>query len=391
MQPTARLLLPLLLILAFVPIAHAEDDAPAAKVETETVNEPFGLIHFTPADDKLPEGWSLVDGAIPASAPTVASLTKVATDAGIPADKVQAKAIKISSGDGESAVLGAAVWISLDAYTEGFTKSMVGASLLRGWKVKRVGGAARLLVSWGSNAKAASAILAWQVDTAVRRLIESGLGMMQAARQERDRNEAQRKFFGGQAVIEVAGKTEPEASYYHALKGAMLERRDPDAALDHNRKALKPGAPVPAPDRWIVGAAFQAGQALLTKQDAAVLPEALAILERAVKAEAGAQNPFMRFGNRYNLACTYARMKKLDGAFKHLEASLLYLRGEWEKQKAASPVGLSQLDYPRHFEHARDIDDDLAPLREDARWAKVMAKCDPDPKPAEEPKKDGDK
>ena len=49
------------------------------------------------------------------------------------------------------------------------------------------------------------------------------------------------------AVLDTAGRIEPNAGIYHALKGRVVHVPQTERALDHFRKALKDDAPVPAP------------------------------------------------------------------------------------------------------------------------------------------------
>lgn len=383
MRSTALFLLPLALIALSTVSAFADDEAPTA------VNVPFGLDQFAATAEELPEGWRILESAVPASAPSAEGITAIAKAVGIAEDKISVRCMSLAKGEGDKAILAAACWLSLDEHTPDFTARMVGTTVMRGWKVKQISSPARLVISWAANAEALKAVNTWQVNSAVKRLCQHSLDLFRSLRQERDRNAQQRKFIKAQAVLEAAGTTEPRASMYHALKAQLVGRQDPEAALDHNRKALAKDAPAPAPDAMLVSAAYSAGQALLNTQKDDVLPEALAILERGVALEKAAASPMMRFGNRYNLACAYARMNKIDEAFEHLEESLSFLKTTWEADKAKTG-GFSQLNYSQHYEHAKTVDTDLTPLRSDKRWAAVIAKFDPERITTPE-KSDGDK
>lgn len=377
-------------LLLLAPHARADDEPapPQEKPALAAVRLPFSLDDVAPADGQRPEGWTGVARAtaVPATAPSTARLLAMARDAGVDAAALQVRCIPLRKGDGASAEFGVSAWVTLGVDAKTFAPKLAAAAGEHGWLTKNLALPNAVLVTWGSNEEAADALQRWQVATAVHALCEKGFEAIASAGQAGDQETARRAFMRGQAMIQIAGRTEPEAGVFHALMGRLLAQRDPAAALEHNRKALAANAPVPPPARWIVVAAFEAGQALLTKGDEDLLAEATEILERGVAAEAASENHFMRFGNRYNLACAYARRGETDKAFPHLEESLRYLKSAWQADMAQEG-GASRLDYPNHFEHARTKDSDLEPLRADPRWAALFTKYDP---AAPAPKKNTD-
>ena len=356
-----------------------EGPAPAAQVP------PFGLDDIAAPEGTLPEGWKA--GTPAAGAPTAEALMKLATDAGLDAAKVTARAVALAKGEGETTVGGVAAWLALDAGNEAFGPALKSAVETGGWLVKPIGTPLRLLITSAGSEAAAKELQTWQVDVTVRRLCDRCLETFKEAQQQFDPHSQAETARKAQAMLAAASQTEPEAAYAHAIIAQMVQRDHPDAAMEHNRKALKKDAPVQPPAEWIVRAAFNVGGALLTTGDAAQVDEALEVLSRAVALEDKTEDPFQRFGNRYNLACAYARKGQLDPAFQHLETCLATLKTAWEKDKQKSFSGMSQLEYPRHYEHAKLIDSDMDELRKDARWAPLMAKLDPYAPAAAQPEK----
>ncbi|MDJ0521397.1 MAG: hypothetical protein QNJ90_04910 [Planctomycetota bacterium] len=411
-----------ILLLLMAPLTVADEDAPAkpaAPGEQPVAEVPaFGLEAFIPPADAFPDGWSGLTsgGVMPASAPSVRGMLELATQAGLDTGKLVARCRSLRRvHDGKRADLGVVAWVSLDAGSAAFAAARKKAAQERGWSVREVGGPTRLLIAWGSDAASREALLTWGVAEAVERLCDLGVETINSAGRQPDRGSGKAVYDRGVAILEAAGRTEPRAGVFHMWKGRMAEslargaagmgdragfERQQATAIEHYRKALAKGAPVPPPERMVATAAFVAGQGLLLMEDKSVLEEALHVLQRGVAAEEHATNPFHRFGNRYNLACTYARLGKLDPAFGHLETSLQGLKLAWLVDKEKSGTGASQLEYPRHYEHAAKVDGDLAPLREDPRWEALMKRCHPDappvkpaaekaPEKAPEKKKDG--
>ena len=216
-----------------------------------------------------------------------------------------------------------------------------------------------------SSPKGAGDYLAdWQVGQAVLRLSNRSMERLQHALRDRDREQFQRAM----RALETAAEIEPDAGAVHAVRGlvAMYVARKPDDAIVAFRKAIASDAPVPADVRLQVEVAGNLGQLLLTRGDASLHEEARRVLEKAVSWDAHNGNPLARFGNRYNLACAYALMGHTDKAFKALEESLAMGRDELGD------------GYGRHYLHAKDRDPDMASLRGDPRFKKLMEKYAPE-------------
>jgi tetratricopeptide (TPR) repeat protein len=343
----------------------------------------YGIADIAPSAGELPEGWAPVTtaGVVPASAPSVKAVLDLAADVSLDAQQIDARCIQLARGEGEPREAGVLLWVAIDAPPAPLRKALAARANEGGWRVRELGSPMRLGVSWGNTGAAARDIAAWQIEVAVTRLCHLVFDRIAAAP---DRAAFERAV----ALLEGAGRIQPEAGVYRFLKGRILVLlRRPRDGIPHLLAALEEGVPAPPPGKWVVEAAFHAGQALLEQASAAegerdeLLARAQAVLEKGVAAEAQAASAFMRFGNRYNLACTHARLGRTDAAFLHLEESLRFL-----KTAAAQD---SQIDYRSHFEHARSQDPDMEPLKADARFEKLMAKYDPEPSAAE-PAPDGD-
>lgn len=375
--------------------AEDEPPAPAAAeptplrpaVELKPIRLPFALEHLAPPGSDRPKGWRPATTTQPESAPTTAALLRLARAAGVDGDKVAARCIPVAKGESESTVQGTLGYLVVGVEAKTLTPKLAEAAAAHGWRTKNIAVPSAVLITWAADDEDEAALQAWQTETAVHNLCAKGWDDMTTARQEFDQNVARTKFARGQACIAAARDTLPEAAYVNAIL-AQIFGRQADRALEHARKALKSDAPVPAPDAMVVTAAFTVGGALLTTGTEADVAEALAALKRGVAAEAAAETPFHRFGNRYNLACCYARQDKLDPAFEHLEESLRYLKDAWVADKAKSSEGTSRLNYPSHYEHAKTRDTDMEPLRADPRFAKLMEAYHPDAKAPGAEKKD---
>ncbi|MDA1194398.1 MAG: hypothetical protein O2894_04370 [Planctomycetota bacterium] len=375
MRPTLLLALLATCLLLACPWARAEDEPPAQPAVAPLV---FDLAAIAPEDGSHPEGWAAATTTIPDAAPTTGSLLALAREADSTLANMDARCLPMTAGEQH----GVAAWMLVEGDSPALRAKLAEVATAKGWETTYAGHPSVVLLTWATDEAAATAIHTWQVDVAVRGLCERGFKIVSSAGEAFDRESAERAFLRGRAMIDAAGRTEPRAGIYHALMGRLLGQANPQQALEHDRKALAKDAPVPAPDRWIVLAAFNAGQALLVGGDASDLNEAVRLLQRGIEAEQHAENHFMRFGNRYNLACAYARLGDKDKAFAELEESLRFLKTAWEEEKARTFTGGSELAYPDHYKHAKDVDTDLAPLRADERWTALMAKYDPAAKPA---------
>lgn len=348
---------------------------------------PYGLGILAPSAGEVPEGWRPLAGPAAAieGAPTEQALLALAESAGLDPAQVEVRSLALATGEGDDAQQGVVGWIAIDGEMKDFAQKITEASQTGGWKIKAVGTPMRILASWGSTEDAGLALQEWQVAAAVTRLCETAHAYLMESRNaaggdEGDTEAARLKIAHARMMMQAAGSTEPEAAIVHALLGRLVQGQSPADALEPYRRALRPGAPIPPPDDWVVEAAYLAGQALLRRQTRHVLDEALTILRRGVVAEESAPHAQLRFGNRYNLACTYARLGQVDEAFAHLEEGLRFLRTASAEETLDPAGGGAPLDYVSNYKHALEIDTDMASLREDARWAPLMAKYAPQAK-----------
>ena len=396
-----RVLAVVLSVALLAPVAWAEDPAPPAPAPDAPAAEPapkfpFGIEHLAPLANVVPEGWTKAEGAAPADAPTQEALVAIAKAAGVPENAIQVRVLMLKKGEGEAAKTAVAAWVGVNVRSEETATKVHDGIEEKGWLLKQVGLPHRALVTWAAEEDDIRAVQAWQTEKAVDSLCSKGWSTIETAAQDFDQTTRAQKVQLGQMLIGASLQASPSAGLPNAMVGAMLIQQNPQQALVHNRKALAKDATAPfATGQWAVQAAYFGGQALLVmeaeQKNKAMVEEARDILLKGVAAEQSAPNPLMRFGNRYNLGCAYARLDDLDKAFEHTEESLRYLKKAWEADKKKSFSGMSQLGYPQHFEHCKLIDTDMEPLRKDARWAPMIAKYDPDPKPAEADKKPEEK
>jgi len=350
------LTLALTLALGALPLTPAfADEEPAGAVPTYKISQ------LAPTDDEHPQGWSPVisAGVIPEEAPSVGALLGLARAAKIDLSTFQASS-RSFQGEGKNA--GVVVLVGLDTQPKGFSEALTHSAEKSGWVVRELGSPLRLAVAWGSSEKAATTLLDWQANLAAVRLCTIVHKDLTAAVSNQDRD----AFMESMRLLRVVSTIQEESGAFQYLRGMAMEiARKPADALDFFRKSIKPDAPAPAPAAWQVLAAGRVGHMLLTMEDEDVLEEALVALELAVRLGKHAEKDMDRFGNHYNLACTYARLDRLDEAFRELEASL---------KLGKEALGETYAD---QYSHAKDRDSDMDPLREDPRFAALMKKYAP--------------
>jgi tetratricopeptide (TPR) repeat protein len=346
--------------------AFSEDEASGAPG--------FGIEDIHSTLEETPKGWSSLTTAraIPAAAPTAGRMLALAKEAGVDTKNLHARARAFTKGE---QVLAYVTLIALDAPpVEAFSAALASAAKEADWAVLELGSPLRLVLAWGGTPQDRSALLAWQRELAVRKLLDLGLERRRQAAAEQDEVD----FRAATALIEEAGALAPEAGAYQALRGILTHRPGTEDAFPYFRKAISDATPIPARMAWRVFAAGELGLGLLVAGTPEGLTEAVTVLLFAVRNEQPAAAATARFGNRYNLACAYARLGDLDAAFAALEASLA--------------LGQAELgdDYAFHYAHCRDKDTDMAALRADARFTALLEKYVPGAE-AGHTKKDDDK
>ena len=369
-----RRLLPLFVIvlsLALAVPAHAEEEKPAP--EAKKPAEKLVLPGYSAEDmicqtTDLPEGWAACpkDETLPAVVVSEDALMMLGVGVGYDEETlfVESRAIR---KDKQLATLAI---VDVDASPTTFRKALTAKAESNKWHVKELGSPMRLLVVWGSSEETAKATLTWQNELAVQRLAEAA--WIKLLDRSVDGYNAAQKLLGGAKAIE------PRAGIIGAIQGFLLQRQSPSKSLAEWRHALKKDVPAPPRGKLKVQVAFEAAQVMLTLKgtgqlEGDVYPETAAILEEAVANEAlldltpGGREAFMAFGNRYNLACTYARMGKVEEALKVLRETWVYAKKH-----------LTADGYAQQYRHMVSTDPDMDPLKETEGYKKLLAEFDPE-------------
>lgn len=333
--------------------AWAEEEAPFERPV-------FSVKQVAPSADEHPDGWADqtgADGAVVKPA-AVDVLTKIATAAKIDAKSLSVDARTVCKEDGTT---GFVAWVGIDADARTFTTALAEAVLQRGWVVRELASRHRVVVASGSTKAAATELLNWACDLAVRRICKLAYDHLDAAA----RQESEVEYAKAILLSKAAGTIAPESGVFNAIQGMLAPPKRAADALPFWRKAMNEKAPIPAPVEWRVLAAANLGMGLLQEGTKEALPEAVKALEYAVKHGDKSPDTMTRFGAEYNLACAYARLGKKDEAFRWLEASL-----------GTGKEGLG-VQYPRQYTHAKLLDSDMDPLRKDERFDALMEKYAP--------------
>ncbi len=361
-------------------------DEPAAEPKPEPKPEPdpevpvYSIEFLMPGEDDAPEGWKLRDGGGPAGSPTEDVLEALSAACKCDLDEdtfyVETAVLK---GDGAKIAF---AMVDMDKSVWAFRQKVDAAAATNGWRVLELGAKGRLLIV-GAGAKQA---------VVVDKLTEHVVYQLGHLAMERIRGHGGMQEEGQKAAIrysEAVGRVAPDTGVAHAVVGVVhwLKARKgkkrgekPDATENDKcaaawRKAFAPGVKFPPKKSVLVFASGEYGQLLLEKKEKSVLEEATRVLKVAVAHEIEGKNGFKRFSNRYNLACCYARAGDVDEALKMLKGAL-----ETGKSMRVST-------FRPQYINIRDKDPDMASLRDDPRFSKLMA----DFKPPEPPKGHGKK
>lgn len=370
LKPLLSLLLfPLIVVACIGGLAFAHGGPRLEKLgEAPIEQEPFSIQAIAPRADDRPQGWSAATAknTFPEAAPTETAVLALAKNAGVDAKGVT---IRVFHWIHDGSHKGVLLLCGMPKPTASLISALAGALTERRWTVCQLGGPSRLAIAWSDQSDGAADLLRWMQDHAAAYLCASAVEEIELSGEKGDRSLYLRAF----ARLNSAGRIQPRAARYHAIKGRMLvQLKRGLEALPHLRVILEEGLPVPATDEEMWYAANVVGTHLLVNGGPQRLQEALRALTRAVKLEMHAMDALSRFGDRYNLACALVRLKKFDDAFRELEASLA--KGKRE---------LGRL-YSFHFEHCRDKDTDMAPLKSDPRFDEILKKFAPEPRRAPE-------
>ncbi|MDJ0521098.1 MAG: hypothetical protein QNJ90_03385 [Planctomycetota bacterium] len=376
MRSLSRVLIVVVVPLLLALPAIAEDAKP------DPVIPGYSIEFLMPTSEKGPDGWKAGDGSV-AGAPTEDGLTELAESCKLDDDTFYVETGVLKQGSDK---VGLAM-LDVDENVFAFRAKLDAQASASGWVVRELGSPARLAVLSGSKAAAAADGLMVHVVYAIGEMAMNrvrGQSAMQAAGQEA----ALEYVESIQRIVPDTGLAHGIIGRVHWLRSLPKKRGDkPDRPLQDKsigsfKKAIASSAKHPPKGRVLVWISGTLGGMLLERKDKALLADATAALQTAVDNELEAPTNNQRYSNRYNLTCALARAGKVDAAFKMLEKSI-------EVGKTLPPGFWRQ-----SFQHMEQKDQDLAPLRRDGRFKKLMDEHRPEaPKkrpmpPKQEPKKD---
>ena len=349
--------------------------ASVAQAEDAASKFAYGLEDIAPAATTVPDGWTIAQGSVHKEAPTKASLLAIAKAAGVAEAATHLRLIPLTRGTGDSAKPAVAAWLAIDVKSEDIVAKVHDGIEEKGWILQEAGLPQRMLVTWAAEEDDLQAIQAWQIERTAWRLVDRGWDALMAAARMPQGEGRTHALLRAQDTIYGAYRMEPDAGVANAAIGALLVGVDDAESFKHSQRALAKDAPIPPTGVWLMRACYYASRGLLLLKEDSLLDEAIGIMRRGLKTDSSVGHPNNRFGLRYNLACAYARKGDLDNAFTQLEKSLAFLKAAWEAETKAE--GTSNLPYPQNYEHVKDKDPDLEPLRKDPRWAKLIKKYAP--------------
>lgn len=365
MSSSLRILLPLLLIGALVtPAAGEEDPEPPA----------YFVEHLVPSDEQVPEGWKIVDEAAPGPGLlTAADVNDLA--ASLELEDGFFLEYRVFKGRGE---LVPVAMMDVEEKVSAFHAALTEKAAAKGWRIRELGSPTRVMVV-GSSSSSAAKLAEALVEHCVYALTEIAMNRLRghSGQEEAGREAALEYTKAVDAMVPKTGTAQAVIGVVHWIKaqpkeqGQEPDRKEQELAVKHFARSLEADVKYPPKGSVLVFAAGQLGGMLLTWKDKSRLEEATKALELAVKNEREAKTQAQRFGNRYNLACAYARKGRKDDAFKNLEVAL-----EVGKNM---PVSYFRAQY----ENIREKDEDMAPLRSDPRFSELMKRF----KPPEEKKR----
>ena len=366
---------PRALILVLVPLlcvapAFAEEEP--AKTKADPVIPGYSIEFLMPSSDaesnKELGDWKRSDGAI-AGAPSEDGLTELAESCKLDDDTFYVETAVLKHGSDK---VGLAM-VDIDENVYAYRSKLDAQATAAGWIVRELGSPARVAILSGAKAAAGAKQLMVHVIYAIGEMAMNrvrGQSAMQAAGQEAAL-EYLKAIGNMSAGTGLAHGIEGRVHWLRALPKKRGEKPDKalqDKAIASFKKAIASGATHPPKGRVLVWISGTLGGMLLERKEKALLKDATKALEVAVEHEIDAPTNNQRYSNRYNLTCALARAGRLDDAFKMLEKSI-------EVGKTLPPNFWRQ-----SFQHMEEKDTDLAPLRRDPRFSKLMADNRP-PKP----------
>ena len=381
--------LPLVLCAAVVSPLRA-DEANGGE-ETAVTTPTFSVENLVPDKETLNEGWKVLEEDPPAGDPSEGALMALAQAHGLNEDTayVEARVMQTPAG-----AKGGIAMMDVDGDAAPFAKALQAKAGEANWTVRTLGVADRLLVVGGGAAR--DEIAAEMVAHLVQRFTAWARTRLNINTYDKAEAKAARAAVRG--LVRAGREISPNAAAFHAIESfahmrayakkkgeadrakERLKKAKDDAEEDellekqrkakeaykaslakcfkHARKALAPDAVHPPRGTLLTSLAGQAAGLLLEQKEDRFNEEALPWLKIAVDGEA--LNMPRKFEDRYNLACTYARLDKKDEAFHWLRQSLeTGLLLPWER-------------YGKSFVHMEEKDEDMKPLRDDPRWAPLV-------------------
>ncbi len=353
----------------------AEEPKPEPKAEPDPEVPLYTIEYLMPGEDAEVGAFEVKDSKAPSGSPTEAGLEKLseACKCSLDGDNfyVETGVLK-----GKGGKVGFAL-VDVDASVWHFRRKLDEAAAAGGWKVSEVGAKGRLLVVGSGDGQAAACEALNEF--LVYKLADLGMDRLRgfSGMQKEGRKAAM-------AYVKAAGTMAPDSGVANAVTGVVhwiksrpkkrgekADQAELDKASAAWKKALADGVKYPPKKGVLVFCAGEYGQALLLKKTKSVLPEAKRVLTLAVEHEQDGKNNFRRFGNRYNLACVYARENDVETALDLLKKAL--------ETGKSMPAHMFRPQYV----NIKDKDPDMANLRDDPRFSKLMA----DFKPPADPRK----
>lgn len=331
--------------------------APVARAEgEEEMPAEHSAYDMALAEGGMPEGWTLLksaDGAADENALKDAVLA-LAKEKGAAADKLHFVTRSATAAEGKAVF----ALIDLDERADAFSIALKDAAAGKGWAFRAMGAPTRLLVVAAPEALRERAV-ALQSSWAAKMLAVKATSALEARNGPRAVLMAKTaiaidpKSAGANSVIGrmMSGEAIQAAQHQGEDAPAMLKKAIDMMKLSVSKEAT--GGLTPGERASTLG---ELGLTLLYVKTTKADEEARDVLKEAVGLPF--DEPRTGIVARYNLACSYGRLKDLDNAFKELTATL--------EANAKSPVeGIG--DGWRQ-------DADFENLKADPRWAELEKK-----------------
>ncbi len=356
-------LLSLALGLAALP-ARAEEPTPPPAPKPDPSKALYISESLMPSEKNAPEGWELEDDDSGFAA-IEDKLIAIGEGLGLDDDSFYVQLQAFSKG-GANVI---AAMVDVDKKVFAYKHALTAKATESGWSVSDLGHPGRILVISGSGSTVGELEKALH-EHAIYALTEMAMNRIRGRGGQEDVGRAAAVKYTRyiESIAPGAGAASAVRGVVHwiqsrkAIKkqGDKPDRGEEEKAVKFFGKAFADGTKYPPKGSVRVWAAAQLGGILLTWKDKSKLDEATRALEIAVKYEKDGRRMSQRFESRYNLACAYARAKRVDDAFKMLEKSLEVLKN--------MPVRA----WRNSHKHAEEKDEDMAPLRNDPRFSKLM-------------------